>query len=464
MLFSSPAFFVFFAFYFALHVLVPGRFRNYLIICGSTIFYAWWKVEYVWLPYLLMATAYLGVQLIVRAKEERVRKRRMLTTVILLFVPLVFFKYTDFLYRDVFGIAFGLRDKVLELSLPLGVSFVTFTLTAFVVDIYKSKFPPDSSPSTVLAYVLFFPHLIAGPILRPIDLIPQLEHPRRAFAFQAAPAVAIFTLGLVKKLIVADQVAEVVDRVYAKATLPTGMEALFAFYGFAAQIYCDFSGYTDMAIGLALLLGARLPNNFARPYCASSIIEFWRRWHITLSFWLRDYLYIPLGGNRLGRAREVINILVTMALGGLWHGANWTFVIWGLLHGIGVSFMHVFRRALPRASARIPSWLGILLTFHFVTFAWIFFRSPSLAEVHNIAAGALVGGYGNALAFVSKNIFVAVLIAVFLLLHRFDDHRRIKWLIRRSRPEIIWPLIAACWILAITVSQGSSAKFIYFDF
>jgi alginate O-acetyltransferase complex protein AlgI len=464
MLFSSPAFFVFFVCYFALHVVVPRSYRNYLIIAASTVFYAWWKVEYVWLPYLLMAIAYLGVQWIARVKEEPARKRRMLTTVVFLFMPLVFFKYTDFLYRDVLGIAFGVRDKLLDLPLPLGVSFVTFTLTAFVVDTYKSKFPPSASPATVLAYTLFFPHLIAGPILRPIELIPQLEHPRRVLAFRAAPAVAIFTLGLVKKLIVADQVAELVDAVYAKSAPPSGIEALFAVYGFAAQIYCDFSGYTDMAIGLALLLGVRLPNNFARPYCATSIIEFWRRWHITLSFWLRDYLYIPLGGNQLGRTREVLNIFITMALGGLWHGANWTFVVWGLLHGVGVSLVHVVRRALPRAAERTPSWLGILVTFHFVTFAWIFFRSPSLSEVQAIVLGMFLGGYGDALAFVSKNVFVAVLIAAFLLLHRFDDHRRLKRLVRRSRPEITWPVLAALWMLAITVSHGSSAKFIYFDF
>jgi alginate O-acetyltransferase complex protein AlgI len=464
MLFSSPAFFVFFAFYFILHVLVPRRYRNYLIIAGSTVFYAWWKVEYVWLPYLLMAIAYFGVQWIAGAKEEIARKRRMLITVILLFLPLVFFKYTDFLYRDIVGLAFDVREKLLELPLPLGISFVTFTLTAFVVDTFTSKFPPTTSPTTVLAYVLFFPHLIAGPILRPIELIPQLEHPRGACAFRTVTAVAIFTVGLVKKLIFADQVAEVVDAVYAKAALPSGMEALFAVYGFTVQIYCDFSGYTDMAIGLALLLGARLPNNFAKPYCSTSIIEFWRRWHITLSFWLRDYLYIPLGGSRRGRVRELVNILITMALGGLWHGANWTFVIWGIWHGIGVSFVHVLRRALPRTTGHIPSWLGILVTFHFVTVAWMFFRAPSLREVKKVASGLVLGGYGDALAFVSNNIFVAVLIVAFMLLHRFDDHRRLKWLIRQSRAEIVWPLLAACWILAITVSQGSSAKFIYFDF
>jgi D-alanyl-lipoteichoic acid acyltransferase DltB (MBOAT superfamily) len=312
--------------------------------------------------------------------------------------------------------------------------------------------------------VLFFPHLIAGPILRPIELIPQLEHPRGAFAFRTIPAVAIFTLGLVKKLVFADQLAEVVDGIYAKTALPSGTEALFAVYGFAVQIYCDFSGYTDMAIGLALLLGARLPNNFARPYCSTTIIEFWRRWHITLSFWLRDYLYIPLGGSRGSRVRELVNILITMALGGLWHGANLNFVIWGICHGMGVSFVHAVRRLSPGIARQVPSWLGILFTFHFVTLAWILFRAPSLSDAKNVASGLILGGYGDALTFLSKNIFVAVLIVLFILLHRFDDHRRLKWLIRRSRAEITLPFIAACWILAITISHGSSAKFIYFDF
>jgi D-alanyl-lipoteichoic acid acyltransferase DltB (MBOAT superfamily) len=464
MLFSSPTFFVFFALYFVLHLLVPRGYRNYLIIAGSTIFYAWWKVEYVWVPYLLMAIAYFGVQWIAGAREHTARKGRMLITVILLFLPLLFFKYTNFLYRDIVGLAFDVRDELLELPLPLGISFITFTLTALVVDTFSSKFPPTSSPRTVLAYVLFFPHLIAGPILRPIELIPQLEHPRGAFAFRTIPAVAIFTLGLVKKLVFADQVAEVVDGIYAKTALPSGTEALFAVYGFAVQIYCDFSGYTDMAIGLALLLGARLPNNFARPYCSTTIIEFWRRWHITLSFWLRDYLYIPLGGSRGSRVRELVNILITMALGGLWHGANLNFVIWGICHGMGVSFVHAFRRLSPRVARQVPSWLGILFTFHFVTLAWILFRAPSLSEAKNVANGLILGGYGDALTFLSKNIFVAVLIVLFILLHRFDDHRRLKWLIRRSRAEITLPFIAACWILAITISHGSSAKFIYFDF
>ena len=272
----------------------------------------------------------------------------MFVTIVTLFVPLVFFKYTDFLYRDVVGPLFGIHDKILDLPLPLGVSFVTFTLTAYVVDIYRGTFQDRVSATTLTGYVLFFPHLIAGPILRPIELIPQLRRPRSALSAHFYAGLAIFTVGLVKKLVFADQIAAVVDAAY-KADVLSAPQAWLAIYGFSMQIYCDFSGYTDMAIGLALVIGIRLPNNFLRPYGAFSLIDFWRRWHITLSFWLRDYLYIPLGGNRDGRLRTYVNMIITMTLGGLWHGASWTFVIWGVLHGVGVAFVHLCRDLLRRA-------------------------------------------------------------------------------------------------------------------
>jgi alginate O-acetyltransferase complex protein AlgI len=481
MLFSTPAFFVFFLVYLTFHLVVPARYRVFLIVAGSTIFYAWWKVEYTWLPYVLMLTAYGGVVWMERTADSRGRKRRAAATIVLLFVPLLFFKYTDFFYRGVIGVARGeQRGGLLNLPLPLGVSFITFTLTAFVVDTYKRRFPAGQRPWTVLAYVLFFPHLIAGPILRPHELIPQLDRPGRARRRLAVP-LAIFTIGLVKKLVFADQIAEAVDTIYRLAPgQVSAPSALLAIYGFSAQIYCDFSGYTDMAIGLALMLGVRLPNNFLRPYAAASIVDFWRRWHITLSYWLRDYLYIPLGGNRGGRAQEVRNVVVTMTLGGLWHGANWTFVIWGLLHGFAVASVHWFkglfrwprrptnpdRDAEPHdpGPSRLPAWAGVLLTFHFVTMLWVFFRAPSVADATRLLSAPFVASWNGGSAFLSANIFIVALIGVFLLVHRYDDHRRIKAAVRRLRPEILWPVLGLLWIMAITVSQGSSAKFIYFDF
>jgi alginate O-acetyltransferase complex protein AlgI len=468
MLFSSPVFFSFFAAYFFLHLITPRPARIVLIIVGSTVFYAWWKVSYVWLPYLLMAIAYFGVLWIEAAVDAAGRKRRLLLTIFVLFLPLAFFKYTDFIYRDVIGPFFGVQGKILDLPLPLGVSFVTFTLTAYIVDIYQGKFADRVSLSTLTGYVLFFPHLIAGPILRPIELIPQLRRPKSALSAHFYAGLAIFTVGLVKKLVFADQIATVVDAAY-KADVISAPTAWLAIYGFSMQIYCDFSGYTDMAIGIALIIGVRLPNNFLRPYGATSLIEFWRRWHITLSFWLRDYLYIPLGGNRRGGVRTYVNVIVTMALGGLWHGASWTFIIWGLLHGMGVAFVHFFGDLTKRLGLkRQPRWLrvvALLVTFHFVTLLWVFFRAPTLQRAHAMLASAFAGGGWATTADVVKAQSGGVLLlGVFLALHAFDDHRLIKLAIRRIRPEIILPLIILLWALAMTLSHGTSTKFIYFDF
>lgn len=463
MLFSTPAFLVFFLIYLCLHAGVPRSYRLYLIIAGSTVFYAWWRLEYAWLPYALTGMAYGGTRWMERAATQPERRRRATVAIVALFVPLLVVKYTDFVYRDVLGPLAGWQGDLLHLPLPLGISFVTFTLTAYLVDIYKGKFTSPGSVSTVLAYVLFFPHLIAGPILRPGELIPQLEQPRGRRGRLVVP-VAIFTLGLVKKLVLADQLAVVVDGIYQQAAPLDAPTALLAMYAFAVQIYCDFSGYTDMAIGLALMLGVRLPTNFRRPYAARTIIDFWRRWHITLSFWLRDYLYFPLGGNRQGRVREFLNIVITMAVGGLWHGANWTFVVWGLFHGLGVAAHHAIRRLLPPGVVT-PAWLGVIATFHFVAIGWVFFRAPTMARAAAVlAAAAGGGGWSGLSALVAANGFAVAVIAAFFLTHRFDDHRRVRAATRYVPGEILWPVIVVLWIIAIAISQGSSAKFIYFDF
>ncbi|WP_445367066.1 MBOAT family O-acyltransferase [Methylomonas sp. BW4-1] len=465
MLFSSPIFFVFFSVYFLLHFIIPKQFRIYLIILGSTIFYGWWRIEYIWLPYLLTAIAYLGVIWMNGAVNPVARKRRAVACVIGLFLPLVFYKYTDFFFRELIGPFIGMQDNLLNLPLPLGLSFVTFTLTAYVVDIYKGKFPARSSASAVLAYVLFFPHLIAGPILRPSELLPQLERQRMATLRRFTVPLAIFSLGLVKKLVFADQVGFAVNDVYNQNGTLGVLDALLAIYGFSVQIYCDFSGYTDMAIGLALAIGIRLPNNFRRPYAARSLSDLWGRWHITLSFWFRDYLFQPLGGYRRGRFKAVRNILITMLLSGLWHGANWTFLIWGLLHGIGISVNYLLRPALRRLpSGKMPDWIGVLLTFHFFAFAAVFFRSPTIAKALDIWAAPFIGGWGGIDSFANNNVFPLLLILVFFALHRFDDIRRIKIVVHYAQPEFIWIALAFCWLVAITISQGNTAAFIYFDF
>jgi alginate O-acetyltransferase complex protein AlgI len=469
MLFTEPAFFAFFAGYFVLHLVLPSHFRLYLIIIGSAIFYSWWRLAYVGLPFSLGVMAWGGTAWLEAAGDKKATRRfRLAAVVAVMLLPLLIFKYSYFLANDVLGEIVNVRALInvdeLRWPLPLGISFVTFTLLAYIVDTYRGQYRSERSLATLLAYVLFFPHLIAGPILRPHELMPQLKQAGRALDARFTLGIAIFTLGMVKKLVFADQLAVAVDRIYSTPSDLSGWDYLLGIYGFSAQIYCDFSGYTDMAIGLAYLLRIRLPTNFRTPYISSSIIEFWRRWHITLSYWLRDYLYIPLGGNRRGQSGRARNIMITMLLGGLWHGANWTFLLWGLLHGAALCFVHLEHWLLKRHKARIPGWLGILLTFNFVTFAWIYFRAPNISVAHHVMVALVKSRWYDWSQFVQQHVFEICLLFAFALLHRFDRHAYLRIGVRRVSPSILWPAIIMSWLIAIAVSQGSSAKFIYFEF
>jgi alginate O-acetyltransferase complex protein AlgI len=467
-LFSEPAFFVFFAIYFLFHCLISPSRRIYLIIVGSTVFYGWWRVEYIVLPYVLGFVAWLGVIFIERAETDADRRFRLKLTIAALFAPLVISKYSYFAASEFLKLIPGLGARIgdvsaLKIALPLGISFITFTLIAYVVDVYRGKFRSNTSLTDLLGYVLFFPHLIAGPILRPNELLPQLTQLRRAIDARFALGALIFSIGLVKKLVFADTLAIAVDSVFAASANPSGWDYLLAIHGFSLQIYCDFSGYTDMAIGIAYILRIRLPTNFRRPYTAVSIVDFWRRWHITLSFWLRDYLYIPLGGNRLGRARQIVNLLITMMLGGLWHGAAWTFLIWGGVHGLGLAGVHVLRFRFRR-SKMLPNWLGRLSTFYFVTFAWVYFRAPDVSVAHRVLAGPFLAPLPDLSTFIYQHVFELLLLAIFLATHRFDRHAYARVAVARINAGVIWAIVAILFVLAITISLGSSAKFIYFDF
>lgn len=469
MLFSEPVFFVFFSGYFLLHLIIPAKWRLYLIIVGSTVFYTWWRLDYAWVPFILTLIAWTGALWTEKGDDRSSRKRRLAVTIVVLFAPLAIIKYSGFLYNSVLSEIPGLgavlpEDMIPQLGLPLGISFVTFTLTAYLVDVYRGRFPVEKRLDQMFGYVLFFPHLIAGPILRPHELLPQLAKVRKALDAKLLLGVAIFTLGLVKKTIFADTIASIVDPVYVTGSQANAFEYVAAIYGFSLQIYCDFSGYTDMAIGLALMLGIRLPTNFLRPYTSTSIVEFWRRWHITLSHWLRDYLYIPLGGSRNGENRRLFNLMTTMILGGLWHGAAWTFVIWGFLHGAALVVVHSFQSLAKSSSLRIPRWLAIFMTFHFVTLAWIFFRAPDVEMALTVLMGPFVAPLPVLGDYLRTYLFELVLIAVFFATHRYDKHARIRLAVRKYNPLTILPVVAVCWVLVITLSQGSSGKFIYFDF
>lgn len=473
MLFYTPAFFAFFALYLFFHVITPLRYRIWVILLGGTIFYAWWNPQLVWLPHLLALIGWSGALAIARQSDPIRRKATFAGFTVLMFFPLVFFKYFDFLYHRTLQPLLGTPDFVLNMPLPLGVSFISFTMMAYMADYYRGRYPLEPRYSIIGSYMVFFPHLIAGPILRPHEIIPQLERPRPFREANFFLALAIFTMGLFKKLFFADQIAAHVQTVYAGAPHLTVWDYLAAIWGFSVQIYSDFSGYTDMAIGLALILGVRLPNNFRRPYGASSIAAFWRRWHITLSHWLRDYIYIPLGGNRGSSWFQARNILITMLIGGLWHGANWTFVLWGGLHGLGLAIQHALERAgfkklYVKFTGPFARPLAIAITFLIVSWLWVPFRAPDIPTMLRVASGPWTASASGFFAFLQANAYLVFLLISASLLHVVDTHGRLRFacmfLKKRGLKAVGWVLMVLAWFIIISVNTGSSSKFIYFDF
>jgi alginate O-acetyltransferase complex protein AlgI len=397
--FNTLAYAVFLAVVFAVSWLLASRVRVRLwfLLLASYFFYAQWDPRFLALIFASSSADWLLAGAIDRAPDERRRKRLLVLTVVMNLGVLGLFKYFDFgvaelsaLLRDL-----GLHppEMALRLTLPIGISFFTFESMSYVIDVYRRELPAHPSYLEYLAFVAFFPHLVAGPIVRPRDLLPQLSAAPRFDPGLASRALLMIALGLLKKLAIGDYLGlNLVDRVFDAPLQYSALECYVALVAYAVQIYCDFSGYTDIAIGSAALLGIRFPRNFDSPYQAHNIVDFWRRWHISLSTWLRDYLYIPLGGNRRGRVRTYVNLWLTMLLGGLWHGANLTFVVWGGLHGLMLAATRGFQELRARRARRsgdvggrpLQSSFGrvvsVLLTFHAVTFCWLFFRAKSVPD------------------------------------------------------------------------------------
>jgi D-alanyl-lipoteichoic acid acyltransferase DltB (MBOAT superfamily) len=367
--------------------------RIAFLLVLSYSFYASWNWRYLPLIFGSSTVDYFLARAI--AREERPGRRRAMlaATVALNLGFLGYFKYWNFGLENVAAVTSVLRgtqvqaSEVLKVVLPpVGISFFTFESMSYVIDVYRRELPAYRSYVRYLLFVSFFPHLVAGPIVRPRDLLPQLEKPAALTREMGGEALFLIALGLLKKVVISDQLSiNLVDRVFERPENFSSLEVLAGVYGYAIQIYCDFSGYTDIAIGSALLLGVRFPKNFDSPYQATNLADFWRRWHISLSSWLRDYLYIPLGGNRGSELKTYRNLMITMVLGGLWHGASWNFVIWGFLHGLGLAVTRIFQRWRAQRSpgrGEAPGWarvLAVVTTFHYVCFAWIFFRAPTFA-------------------------------------------------------------------------------------
>jgi D-alanyl-lipoteichoic acid acyltransferase DltB (MBOAT superfamily) len=387
MLFNSLDFFIFLAVVLSLYFVLPLRARQGLLVIASFYFYMYWNVKYASILVFFIFVDFFAGYYIGRASTQARKKAGLILSLCSNLGFLAVFKYYHFFTGTLHDIGLLQSAPALELLLPLGISFHTFQTMSYTIDVYRGVIEPETSLLRFALFVSFFPQLVAGPIERAKELLPQL---RERFAFDvdnlAAGGQQILN-GFVKKVVLADNLGPWVSQVYAAPGEFSGLSLLLATYMFAWQIYLDFSGYSDIAIGTARVMGFHFSPNFDMPYISASIQDFWRRWHISLSTWLRDYLYIPLGGNRRGSARTYVNLLLTMLLGGLWHGASWNFVIWGGLHGAWLAM-----EKLVRSIKKTPSWVfGLsgfrlsrnfrrVLVFNGVCFAWIFFRAATLHD------------------------------------------------------------------------------------
>lgn len=418
--------------------------------------------------------------------ETKTRKKLWVTFSLLINVgALVYFKYAGFILQNV-----GLNTEHLtnllngniseelhnwvgyfnldHMILPVGISFFTFQKLSYTIDIYRGQLKPTKSLLDYAFFVTFFPHLVAGPIVRAADFLPQIRKPAFISKEDFGRAVFLIAVGLFKKAVISDYISvNFVDRVFDDPSLYTGLENMVAVYAYALVIYCDFSGYSDMAIGIAQLLGYTLKPNFASPYKSGSITEFWRRWHMSLSFWLRDYVYISLGGNRRGKFMQYVNQMITMLIGGLWHGAAWQFILWGALHGAALGVDKAIHSVITIPKNTLMRVLGIILTFNFVCFCWIYFRAPSIAIAHQVMGrivynfhpeilGSFIMGY--------KNVFVLMVIGY--LMH-FTPQRAKNFVLESITKTPLLGKAALILVVAYIVIQVKSAEiqpFIYFQF
>lgn len=433
------------------------------IVVASYVFYAAADPLFCLLLGGITVGNQLAVWLIHRSDDER--RRKWITGIAVAgdLLTLGIFKYYGFFVTDVDevldAVSLGLPFPLLTIALPIGISFFTFQAITYVVDVKRGDAEPASLIDAAI-YLSFFPHLVAGPIVRASEFLPQLQAPRDPNRVAVGAGLALVALGLIKKVAIADTLArEVVDPVFGVPEAYFTPDAILAAYAYAAQIYCDFSGYTDIAIGLALLLGFVFPQNFNSPYRATGFRDFWRRWHMTLSRFLRDYLYIPLGGSRGGRLFTYRNLLITMVLGGLWHGAAWTFVLWGAFHGAGLVTEHALGGRIGRHT---PAWLRWFATFNLVCFGWILFRSQDL-DLFGTFLGRLVDPGPATLWTVPVLLAILVVIGMQVLPPRPVERLQLR--IERLRPALLAVALAVVILLVgATVPSQGVPPFIYFQF
>jgi alginate O-acetyltransferase complex protein AlgI len=470
MLFPTIEFAIFFALVFPLTWLLNdlNTAKKWFLVAVSYFFYAFWRADF---TLILLTSSVVNFYLALalgRLADGRARLTVLWLGVAFNLGVLGAFKYYNFFAATAInlGAALGLQLEIpfFEVGLPIAISFLTFHALSYIIDVYRRKLAPTRSLVDILLYISFFPHLIAGPIVRAKAFLEQTIHRSDPKDIRLGFAVFLIVGGLFKKVIVANYLStDFVDGVFRSPADYSRLDLLIGMYAYAIQIYCDFSAYTDIAIGVANLLGYQFPQNFNQPYRALSVQDFWRRWHMTLSSWLRDYLYIPLGGNRGGAWFTYRNIMITMALGGLWHGASINFVIWGCLHGVALVVERVLGLTGEGGHHRLPALLAWLITFHFVCLTWVFFRAPTL-EVAQLYLGTLVSGETIWSTTVTPLVAAMLLIGVFTQLVPNAWFDRLELAYDRASIMLKVALPFAVIFLVAIAAPGGVPPFIYFQF
>jgi D-alanyl-lipoteichoic acid acyltransferase DltB (MBOAT superfamily) len=478
MLFDTPVYFVFLTLVVLIYWRLPWRKQNLLLLAVSYFFYGWWDWRFLGLILVSTVVDFHCAKYIAGSENPWRRRSLLALSLVLNLTFLGFFKYFNFFVDSLSGVlhTMGITyvpTLVLKILLPPGISFYTFQEIAYVVDVYHRKLPASRSLVNYALFISLFPHLIAGPIQRPSHLLPQVQKPRVYDPDRFFGGMMLILTGLFRKCVIADNCGLLANAAFngnfghpSLAVLAVGA------YAFAWQIYGDFSGYSDIARGSAQLMGFHFMVNFRQPYLACSLQDFWRRWHISLSTWLRDYLYIPLGGNRHGEAKTYRNLMATMLLGGLWHGANWTYVVWGGIHGVGLAVERLFQGVFKRGERPQPApaqslfsfgaWMRRILWFHLVCLAWIFFRASSVARAFHYLGG--LGTVGWRPEFLPAFQFLALFSIPLFLLDLLLEYREEEYPFEKT-PQMCQLAYAASVLVLVTLFSANEVNaFIYFQF
>lgn len=465
MLFNSFAFLLFFPVVTIFYFLLTHRFRWLFLLLASCFFYMFFKPEYILiLGFTIVVDYYAGI-LIAKAENKRKRKKFLLLSLVANISVLAFFKYYNFINYNITDLAnyFGFKVDIplLNILLPIGLSFHTFQAMSYTIEVYRGHQSPERHFGIYALYVMFYPQLVAGPIERPQNLLHQFREKKRADPDRIASGLKLMSWGLFKKLAIADRLSPMVDQVYNHPDSYHGLNVFLATLFFAEQIYCDFSGYSDIAIGSARVMGFDLMKNFRNPYLSKSITEFWSRWHVSLSTWFRDYLYIPLGGNRVAVPRWMLNLLVTFLISGLWHGANWTFIIWGGLNGLFILSEILMARQFKNLQP--PPAIKHVITLILISFTWLFFRANSLNDASVLLRNLFAFREGFAFDYIEVGLSVSLMLGLEATQYMDEKHQvlgRIKFL-----PYPIRIVIYAVFLsLLLNLGVFNNSQFIYFQF